>query len=156
MALQAYVNYLSISLPAQAESTFEYIRAYVSFCVQKSNNWLAFSKALMYRTKNEVDRSKTMDRSLAQGQALIDQFREAQSATFMEKIDVVFACNYPMFWGVQHELAKLYNKLGVYMSAYELLHRVGIHEEAIRCLFKAGRHTQAVEAADELMRTSTT
>jgi hypothetical protein len=66
LALQAYVNYLFISMPSKEESTFEYIRAYVGFCVQKSNNWLTFSKALLYRCNNEIDRFKTMERSLAQ------------------------------------------------------------------------------------------
>ena len=63
--MQAYINYLFISMPHKEESTFEYIRAYVGFCVQKSNNWLTFSKALMYRNINEIDRSKTMERAMA-------------------------------------------------------------------------------------------
>ena len=45
-----------------------------------------------------------------------------------------------MSWGVKWELAQNYQKLGVFMSAYELLKSVGIYEEAIRCLFMAGRH----------------
>lgn len=63
-------------MPHKEESTFEYIRAYVGFCVQKSNNWLAFSKALLFRCRNEINRSKTMDRAMAQGQQLIDQYHD--------------------------------------------------------------------------------
>jgi len=60
------VNYLFISRPAQDETTFELIRPYVNACVLKQNNWLTFSKALMYRSRNEADRSKTMEKSMKQ------------------------------------------------------------------------------------------
>lgn len=58
------------------DGTHMLLRPYINSVVMKSNNWLAFSKALLYRSKNEIDRSKTMERSLAQMQALIDQFRD--------------------------------------------------------------------------------
>ena len=70
--LQALVNFLCRSLPAKDVTTFEYIRAYNSLCVATSTNYLVYSKALMQRANNEVDRSKTFERSLAQSQQLID------------------------------------------------------------------------------------
>lgn len=155
LALQAYINYLFITMPAKEESTFEYIRAYVGFCVQKSNNWLTFSKALLYRCKNEVDRSKTFERSMAQGQTLIDQYHEDQATPVLEKLNYVFSSAYPMFWGVQKALADNYQSIGVFMSAYELLYRIGILDEAVKCLFMAGRQTQAIELADKLMAKGT-
>jgi len=72
LAIQAYINYLFITLPTKEDSTYEEIRPYTNVCVQKSNNWLTFSKALLFRSRNEIDRSKSMERSLAQVQALID------------------------------------------------------------------------------------
>jgi hypothetical protein len=65
ITIQAYVNYLFCSQPAGDEIAFELIRAYVNGCILKSNNWLVFSKALMYRSRNEVHRSKSVERSLA-------------------------------------------------------------------------------------------
>jgi hypothetical protein len=44
----------------------ELLRPYISACIQKSNNWLAFSYALLLRSRNEFDRSKTKERSLLQ------------------------------------------------------------------------------------------
>ena len=44
-----------------------------------------------------------------------------------------------MSWGVKKELADLYKKIGIFMSAYELLKSVGLLEDAIKCLFMAGR-----------------
>ena len=48
LALQAYINYLTITMPAKEESTWEYLRAYIGFCVQKSNNWMTFEHILEY------------------------------------------------------------------------------------------------------------
>ena len=127
-----------VTLPMLEDGTHMLLRPYIQAVVLKSNNWLTFSKALLYRSKNEIDRSKTMERSLAQMQALIDQFRE-QTPPAIEKLDYVFASAYPMSWGIKQELAEQYKKLGVFMSAHELLKSIGMHEEAIRTLFMAGR-----------------
>lgn len=54
VVIQAYVNYLFKSLPDKDEQTFETIRPYVAVCVLKESNWLTFSKALLYRSKNEI------------------------------------------------------------------------------------------------------
>jgi hypothetical protein len=43
-------------------------------------------------------------------------------------MDYVFATSYPMSWGVKQELAENYQKVGVYMSAYELLKTVALYD----------------------------
>ena len=138
VAILAYVNYLFISRPQKDETTFELIRPYVNACIIKSNNWLVFSKALMYRSRNEADRTKTAEKCMKQLQALIDQFRD-QDVTTLEKIDYAFCTQYPMSWGIKKELADLYQRIGIFMSAHELLETVGLHDESIKCLFMAGR-----------------
>ena len=60
-----------------------------------------------------------------------------------------------MSWGVKQELANNYQKIGVFMSAFELLKGIGIFDEAVKCLFMAGRQQQAVEMAEELMKGDT-
>lgn len=44
-----------------------------------------------------------------------------------------------MTWGVKLELAQNYQKIGIFMSAYELMKTVSMDEEAVKCLFMAGR-----------------
>mmetsp|Transcript_32157 Transcript_32157/g.49179 ORF Transcript_32157/g.49179 Transcript_32157/m.49179 type:complete len:251 (-) Transcript_32157:526-1278(-) len=92
-----------------------------------------------------------MERSLSQTQALIDQFREQQTKT-LDKMDLVFSTFYPMSWGVKQELAENYQKIGIFMSAYELLKSIGVFDQAVKCLFMAGRQQQAVEMAEDLMK----
>lgn len=90
-----------------------------------------------------------MERSLAQVQALIDQFRD-QKILGLQKIDFSFASSYPMNWGVKLELARNYQQVGIYMSAYELVKGIAMDEEAVKCLFMAGRQTEAIKMAEEM------
>jgi len=103
----------------------------------------------MFRSRNEADRTKTAEKCMKQLQALIDQFRD-QDVTTLEKIDYAFCTQYPMSWGIKKELADLYKKIGIFMSAHELLESVGLHEESIKCLFMAGRQAPAIKMAEEL------
>ena len=92
-----------------------------------------------------------MERSLAQMQELIDQFRD-QKTLGAAKLEYTFAVGYPMSWGIKLELARNYETVGINMSAYELVKSVGLDEHAVKYLFLAGRQTQAIELADELMK----
>lgn len=100
LVIQAYINYLFRTLPDKEESTYELIRPYILVCVEKQTNWLVYSKALIYRSANEMQRHKMAERSLNQLQMLIDQFRDQATPT-SEKIEYVFATQYPMSWGVK-------------------------------------------------------
>ena len=42
---------------------------------------------------------------------------------------------------MMRELAKSYQNMGVFISAYELLLEVGLYEDCILCLFLGGRAT---------------
>jgi hypothetical protein len=44
---------------------------------------------------------------------------------------------------MMRELAKSYQSMGVFISAYELLLEVELYEDCILCLFLGGRATQA-------------
>ena len=56
-----------------------------------------------------------------------------------------------MNWGVKLELARNYQQVGIFMSAYELVKSIAMDEEAVKCLFMAGRQTEAIKMADEMM-----
>ena len=42
----------------------------------------------------------------------------------------------------------MYQKMAMFMSAYELLKEVELSEDAVKCLYMAGRETQALEVAN--------
>ena len=51
ITIQAYVNYVNKTTPKD-ESKTELIRPYVNAVVEKSNNWLVYSQALLLRSRN--------------------------------------------------------------------------------------------------------
>jgi hypothetical protein len=69
--LQAYVGYVTKTRPKD-ENRGELLRPYITAVVEKSNNWLVYSHALYLRSRNELDGTKTKERSVLQLQALID------------------------------------------------------------------------------------
>lgn len=120
----------------------ELLRPYFSVCLQKSTNWLVFSKGLLLRSRNEVDKSKTAERAVLQVQALIDQFRDKEP--FLgERARYLMSTGYPFRWQMQRELAKLYMNMGVFVTAYEMLREVDLYEDCITAMFMAGRKTLA-------------
>jgi hypothetical protein len=63
IAIQAYVNYVNKTTPKD-ESKTEMMRPYINAVVEKSNNWLVYSQGLLLRSRNEMDGSKTRERSV--------------------------------------------------------------------------------------------
>lgn len=46
----------------------------------------------------------------------------------------------------------MYQKTGMFMSAFELLDAVELSEEAIKCLAMAGRQTEAIKKGEEFIK----
>ncbi|CDW87054.1 tetratricopeptide repeat protein 27 [Stylonychia lemnae] len=152
LVILAYVNYVTKTHPKD-ETRMELLRPYINACTEKSNNWLVFSFALLHRSRNELDRTKTMERALLQIQTLIDQFRDKEPNTGV-RLANYFSTDYPLHWQMQKELAKYYMKIGVYVSAYEMLREVELYEDCILSMFMAGRSKLAEELAEERLEKS--
>lgn len=58
MVIQAYVNYVIKTSPKD-ETRREMLTPYLNASLDVSNNWLVFSKGLLLRSRNEMDKSKT-------------------------------------------------------------------------------------------------
>ena len=96
------------------------------------------TNALLLRSRNDYERTKTKEQSLIYFQGILDSFR-SQESNFYGKGSHAFAVSYPLRWNLQKELAMLFKQMGCFVAAYELLHEVCLYEEAITCLFAAGR-----------------
>lgn len=135
------MNYVS-KTHAKDETRIEMLRPYINVCLERSNNWLVFSKGLLLRSRNEIEKMKTAERAVLQIQALIDQFREKEPS-LGTRIRHLMATGYPFHWQMQRELAKLYMNMGVFVTAYEMLREVELYEDCITAMFMAGRSTLA-------------
>ena len=63
IVIQAYVNLQYKNYPKDAVRS-ELLRPYISAVLEKSNNWLVYSQALLLRSRNELDGTKTKERSV--------------------------------------------------------------------------------------------
>eukprot|EP00347_Sterkiella_histriomuscorum_P015302 403357539 len=140
LVIQAYVNYVTKTHPKD-ETRMELLRPYINTCLENSSNWLVYSTALLQRSRNEMERTKTTERALLQLQTLIDQYRDKEPSLGV-RIQYYFASGYPLLWHLQKELARSYQKIGVYVSrptlaeelANERLQKSPIAQPGILCL----------------------
>lgn len=63
--IQAYVNYY-FKVSPKDEVRAELLKPYIQACMNESQNWLVFSQALLLRSRNELEKVKTKERSVLQ------------------------------------------------------------------------------------------
>lgn len=145
--LLALCNVLFKSRPHE-ELQQEEIGSYLNKILERSVNWLVFSKGLLMRSYNEVSSYKRRERSVLQVQVLVDQFKDTEPNS-AHRLKYFFTTNYPVKYWLNKELAEMYMKLGAVMSAFNLFSTVGQYEDAAECLFIAGQSNKAEELARE-------
>ena len=121
--------------------TTEQMTPYVSRVISHPRNWSIHTMALLLRSRLESTRSRTVERSTLQLQALIDQMPTADS-TASERLLYIHEIPLPSTWEMEREVAIRYLSLGVVRSAMEIFQRLEMWEEAVKCW-------QALERPDE-------
>jgi len=145
--LLGWVNYLLKAKPKD-EINSEVIGAYLDVMLSKSLNWLVYSQALFFRSKNQFTSYRFKERSALQIQTLLDQYNDPDPPAH-ERLKYVFALNYPLRHWMIVELGEMFMKLGAVMSAYQEFEQVGMWEEAIECLIMGNKPNQAIKLAKE-------
>ena len=112
--------------------TAEQMAPYVDRVITHARNWSVHTMALLLRSRLEANRTRTVERSTLQLQALIDQMPTADSAV-TERLLYVHDLAMPSKWELQRELAHRYFSLGVVKSALEIFERLEMWEEVVKC-----------------------
>ena len=112
--------------------TTEQMTPYVARVISHPENWSVHTMALLLRSRLEAHRTRTVERSTLQLQALIDQMPTADSAP-AERLRLLHALPLPSKWELERELALRFLSLGVVKSALEIFERLEMWEEAVRC-----------------------
>lgn len=114
--------------------TTEQMTPYVTRVLENPNNWMITTMALLLRSRLEADRSRTVERSCLQLQALVDQWQvqdnDASAATRMKH---VFSLLIPSKWEMERELGLRFISIGVIRSALEIFERLEMWENVISC-----------------------
>ncbi|CAG9317586.1 unnamed protein product [Blepharisma stoltei] len=145
--LLAWVNYFFKTKPKDELQT-EIIASYLDKILEKPLNWLVYSEALLYRSKNQFESYKHKERSALQIQTLLDQFSD-ESPDVVERLSYVFSLNYPLRHWLKVELGEMFMKLGAPMSAFQEFETVEMWEDAVECLIMSNYSGKAEKLANE-------
>ena len=138
-----------------------------------SSNWQLYTQALLVRSRIEGHRSRTVERSVLQLQALVDQVvaattssedldtasdtnggsaptflpraKETESASAAQRLRYVHQLSPPFRWALEAELASRWVSIGGLRTAVEIYERLEMWAEAALCWAASGKESNARE-----------
>lgn len=130
--------------------TTEQMSPYVERVISHPRNWSVHTMALLLRSRLEASRTRTVERSVLQLQALVDQMPTADS-TLTERLQYFHCLPLPSKWELERELAMRFLDLGIVRSAMEIFERLEMWEEVVKCWQALERPDKAVAIVRDLL-----
>ncbi|KAH9942597.1 TPR-like protein [Amylocystis lapponica] len=130
--------------------TAEQMSPYVARVISHPQNWTVHTMALLLRSRLESNRTRTVERSTLQLQALVDQMPTADS-TVSERLLYVHSLPLPSKWEMEKELAMRFLSLGVVRSALDIFERLEMWEEVINCWQSMERRDKGISIVRDLL-----
>ncbi|CAG8579821.1 473_t:CDS:1 [Paraglomus brasilianum] len=124
--------------------TNEQMEPYVARVLENPNNWMVHTMGLLLRSRLEKEKTRTVERSALQLQALVDQFSIEMSSA-QERIQYFYVMLLPSKWEMERELAERFISLGVIRSALQIFERLEMWEDIITCYIMLEKHKTATE-----------
>ena len=130
--------------------TTEQMSPYVARVISHPRNWSVHTMALLLRSRLEASRTRTVERSTLQLQALIDQMPTADSE-LSERLLYFHSIPMPSKWEMERELALRFLALGAVRSALEIFERLEMWEEVVKCWQSMERNDKAIAIVRDLL-----
>ncbi|KAG7095651.1 hypothetical protein E1B28_006373 [Marasmius oreades] len=140
--------------------TSEQMSPFISRVITHPRNWSIHTMALLLRSRLESTRTRTVERSTLQLQALVNQIpttMEADgtnSAPVLERLRYFHSIPLPSRWEMERELASRYISLGIIRSALEIYERLEMWEEVVKCHVSLERSDRGIAIVEELLEGS--
>lgn len=140
--------------------TTEQMSPYVSRVLENPGNWSVHTMALLLRSRLEAERTRTVERSVLQLQALVDQMAtkpasetdpDPNSAPISQRLEYIHSLPLPSKWSLQRELGERFLSLGVVRSALEIFDRLEMWEQVVRCYTSLEHGEKAVRIVKDLL-----
>lgn len=131
--------------------TIEQMVPYVSRVLENPNNWMVYTMALLLRSRLEKAKVRTVERSVLQLQALVDQF-PLELSSAQERISYFYQILLPPKWEMEKELAVQYLSLGVVRSSLEIFERLEMWEDVINCYIMLEKEEKAKQIIHEQLQ----
>ncbi|ORZ37594.1 hypothetical protein BCR44DRAFT_1498039 [Catenaria anguillulae PL171] len=124
--------------------TTEQLQPYIRRLLENPNNFSVHSLALLWRSRLESAKSRTVERAMLQLQTLVDQITSASEPTpASTRLHWLFALQSPTHWSLETELAEAMLNLGLLRSALEIYERLELWEKVAVCYLVTERKDQA-------------
>ncbi|PPQ94813.1 hypothetical protein CVT25_007450 [Psilocybe cyanescens] len=130
--------------------TAEQMSPYVARVISHPRNWSIHTMALLLRSRLESSRTRTVERSTLQLQALIDQMPTSDSST-PERLLYFHEFLLPSRWEMEKELAQRYLSIGVVKSALEIFERLEMWEDVVTCYGALERPEKGIAIVRDLL-----
>lgn len=130
--------------------TNEQMSPYIARVISHPENWSVHTMALLLRSRLEAHRTRTVERSTLQLQALLDQMPTADSS-LRERLLYVYSIPLPSKWEMERELALRFLSIGVVKSALEIFERLEMWEEAVKCWQALEQSDKAINVVRDLL-----
>lgn len=124
---------------ASSELSISQLAPYTALALAHAQNWSIHTYALLLRSRSEAGRTRTVERSVMQLQALVDQIPLNDSpsspgiAPVRERLRYLWQIDLPSKWELEAELAERLVSLGVFRSAEEIYRRLEMWDMVVRC-----------------------
>ena len=130
--------------------TTEQMSPYVARVISHPLNWSVHTMALLLRSRLESNRTRTVERSTLQLQALVDQMPTVDS-TVQERLEYIHGISLPNKWEMQKELATRFLSIGVVKSALEVFEKLEMWEHVIQCWQSMERPDRGITIVKDLL-----
>ena len=130
--------------------TAEQMSPYVARVISHPLNWSVHTMALLLRSRLESNRTRTVERSTLQLQALVDQMPTADS-TVQERLEYFHGIPLPSKWEMQKELAVRFLSIGVVKSALEVFEKLEMWERVVQCWQSMERPDKGIAIVKDLL-----
>jgi tetratricopeptide (TPR) repeat protein len=130
--------------------TAEQMSPYVARVISHPLNWSVHTMALLLRSRLESNRTRTVERSVLQLQALVDQMPTTDS-TVQERLEHFHGISLPNKWEIQKELATRFLSIGVVKSALEIFEKLEMWEHVVQCWQSMERPDKGIAIVKDLL-----
>ena len=130
--------------------TTEQMSPYVARVISHPLNWSVHTMALLLRSRLESNRTRTVERSTLQLQALVDQMPTSDS-TVQERLEYFHGISLPSKWEMQKELANRFLSIGVVRSALEVFEKLEMWEHVVQCWKAMERPDKGIAIVKDLL-----
>ncbi|KAJ2851501.1 hypothetical protein J3B02_003554 [Coemansia erecta] len=132
--------------------TSEQMKPFISRVLDRASNWSVYTTGLLQRSRLEASKTRTVERSVLQLQALVDQIARPQpgdlEAGASERLAYLPVLALPSQWDLESELARRFVSLGVIRSALDIYERLEQWDEVIASFVLLGQD----EVAERFVR----